>query len=141
MIYRAAVLTAILLGVMWLVSPVHAANQQTWITEKGSCRGPVTCDSAAFKFVDSHVEVQFLNGSLIVIGFSGDLIGGDGPLFFPTAIRLVNGKEMSVPPGGHNNSCHFYFTDHGTFTKGWEHRLTAIECGSYGRNVTFESGR
>lgn len=139
MIYRVAVLSAVLLTVVGLAAPAYAANR-AWIIKGGSCRGPITCDSVALGFIDGHVGVLFLNGSKIVIGFSGDLIGDDGPLFFPTAIRLEGGKEVPVPPGGHNNSCHFCFSDHGAFTPGWEHRLTSIECDSQGRDVMFGSG-
>jgi hypothetical protein len=69
-----------------------------------SCSATATTDSAG------RTAVTFSNG----LSFTGDRVGGDGPLFFLKA--------------GSNAVCHFYFTDHGTFTLGWESRITVIEC-------------
>lgn len=91
------------------------------------------CDSAIVMQMDDHkgrTAVSFSSGDQAnpVLIFAGDLIGGDGPLFFPDTIYLAGGKAMPIGTDGKGNACHFYFSDHGGFTQGWEHRLTAIAC-------------
>ena len=71
----------------------------------------------------------FLNGpDNPIVGFTGGLVGGDGPILFADTIYLTDGKAMPLNPDANAPQCHFYFTDHGTFTQGWENRLTTIEC-------------
>lgn len=95
---------------------------------------PVSCDSAlVWVKANSKAEtaVSFSNGdpAKSLIGFSGVPIDGDGPIFFPDSIYLGDGKPaLQLNPNGDGQSCHFYFTDHGGFTPGWENRLTVIEC-------------
>jgi hypothetical protein len=74
--------------------------------------------------------VTFSNGDSTqpVLGFAGGLMGGDGPILFAETIYLTDGKAMPLNSHVNMPSCHFYFTDHGTFTQGWENRLTTIEC-------------
>ena len=49
------------------------------------------------------------------------------PYSFRTPFTLGDGKPgMKLTPNGNGQSCHFYFTDHGTFTQGWESCLSAI---------------
>ena len=90
---------------------------------KGTCKNPVKCDSVTVVDHDGHVAVTFSNG----LGFTGNRIDGDGPLFFSDSV-VVNGKSIPIQSDGHYQGCRFYFTDHGTFTQGWESRLTIIEC-------------
>jgi hypothetical protein len=73
--------------------------------------------------------VSFSNGDAKtpVLGFAGNRVDGDGPLFFSDAVALGDQKASPLSPGS-GQGCHFYFTDHGTFTPGWENRLTTIEC-------------
>ena len=90
------------------------------------------CDSASILQMDDykgHTMVTFSNGDLNhpILGFAGGRINGDGPLFFSSTIYLADGKAMPLNPGS-GQGCHFYFTDHGTFTQGWETRITTIEC-------------
>jgi hypothetical protein len=77
-----------------------------------------------------HTMVTFSSGGTNnpILGFAGGLIGGDGPLFLSDTIYLADGKAMPLNRDGSGHGCHFYFTDHGTFTQGWGSRLTAIEC-------------
>jgi hypothetical protein len=75
--------------------------------------------------------VSFSTGdpSKPVLGFTGVPVNDDGPLFFPDSVLLGDGKSaMQLSPNDNGQSCHFDFTDHGTFTQGWESRLMAIEC-------------
>lgn len=92
----------------------------------------LSCDSALVKTdkTTGHVRVMFSNGgsSSPVLGFSGSQIGGDGPLVFSDTVYLNDGQTLSFQSGGNGQGCHFYFADHGTFTEGWQHRLTVIEC-------------
>jgi hypothetical protein len=99
MIYRALILA------LFLTAPAYSADF------KGACTAPAHCDAATVVTdAAGHTSVTFSNA----LSFTGDRIGGDGPLFFLKA--------------GSNATCHFYFTDHGSFTSGWESRLTVIEC-------------
>jgi hypothetical protein len=97
-----------------------------WTTE------PFHCDSIALMQMDDykgHTIVRFSNGdpNRPILGFAGGRIDGDGPLFFSDTVYLADGKAMPLSPGS-GQGCHFYFTDHGSFTQGWESRLTTIEC-------------
>jgi hypothetical protein len=76
-----------------------------------------------------HTMVTFSNDAPQnpIIGFAGGRISGDGPLFFSDTVYLADGKAMPIN-AGNGQGCHFYFTDHGTFTLGWESRVTTIEC-------------
>jgi hypothetical protein len=89
---------------------------------KGVCAAPVACNAVTVIDTGGHTTVTFSNG----LGFSGTRIGGDGPLFFTDTI-YSDGKAVQISPGS-GQGCHFYFTDHGTFTQGWESRLVTIEC-------------
>ena len=189
MVYRAAILSTILLVSMGLNTPAYAAGHNSWVF-KGACSSgnltshplnygtlsesdgvqtgvangmsgkdylavmqraraahltlgtdgflwatqPVPCDSAIV-WVKANSKgdtlVSFSNGDQgkPVLGFTGVPIDGDGPLFFSDSVYLGDGKPaMPLNPNGNGQSCHFYFTDHGTFTQGWENRLTTIEC-------------
>jgi len=180
MIYRAAILSIVLLAGMNFTIPAHAARGQSWVF-KGTCsKGDIAqsdgvqtgaasgmmntkdyfalmkraksahltlgsdgflwtikqlkCDSAIV-WVQANAKgdtlVSFSNGDLSkpILGFTGIPIDGNGPLFFSDAVYLGDGKPATLlNPNGNGQSCHFYFSDHGTFTQGWEHRLTAIEC-------------
>ncbi len=93
-------------------------------------RRPLNCDSVIIMQIDDyegHTAVSFANGNPDnpILIFSGGRIGGDGPLFFSDNVYLGEGKAMRINPNG--KGCHFYFADHGTFTQGWESRLTTIE--------------
>jgi hypothetical protein len=94
----------------------------------------VQCDSATV-WVKANSKgdmlVSFSNGDPAkpVLGFAGIPIDGDGPLSFSDSVYLGDGKPaIPLNPNGNGQSCHFYFTDHGTFTQGWQNRLTTIEC-------------
>lgn len=134
---RAAHLTLGSDGFLWATHPLH-------------------CDSVALVQMDDykgHTMVTFSNGdpNSPILGFAGGLIDGDGPLFLSDTVYLEDGKAMPLNPNpGSGQGCHFYFTDHGTFTQGWESRLTTIECdlrvkGADGHlvnaNVTFDVSR
>lgn len=104
---------------------------------------PLQCD-AAIVWVKANAKgdtlAAFSNGDLAkpLLGFTGVPIDGDGPLFFSDSVYLGDGEPATqLNPNGNGQSCHFYFSDHGTFTQGWEHRLTAIECNV---RVKTESG-
>jgi hypothetical protein len=91
------------------------------------------CDSISIVQMDDykgHTMVTFSDGdpNNPVLGFAGGLVGGDGPLFFSSTIYLADGRAMPLNSDGSGHGCHFYFADHGTFTQGWETRLTAVEC-------------
>jgi hypothetical protein len=99
-----------------------------WATKSVQCDSAIVWVKANSK---SDTLVSFSNGDegKPVLGFTGVPIDGDGPLFFPDSVYLGDGKPaMPINPNGNGQSCHFYFTDHGTFTHGWENRLTTIEC-------------
>jgi hypothetical protein len=92
---------------------------------------PLPCDQIGIGQIDDKGRraVIFLNGPHNpIFGFAGSLVGGDGPILLADAIYLTDGKEMPLNQGANAPQCHFYFTDHGTFTKGWENRLTTVEC-------------
>jgi hypothetical protein len=92
---------------------------------------PLPCDHVGVVQMDDKGRrtVIFLNGpDNPILGFTGGLMGGDGPIVFADTIYLTDGKAMPLNPGANAPQCHFYFTDHGTFTQGWENRLTTIEC-------------
>lgn len=109
------------------------ANHQTlgpdgflWTTS------PLNCDSALVVLEndsDGYTVVSFSNddAKTPVLGFAGNRIDGDGPLFLSDGVALGDQKALPLTPGS-GQGCHFYFTDHGTFTPGWENRLTTIEC-------------
>jgi hypothetical protein len=115
-----------------LMKRAKAAHQKLgadgflWTTE------PLHCDAIALVQMDDykgHTLVRFSNGdpNSPILGFAGGRIDGDGPFFFSDTVYLADGKAMPLSPGS-GQGCHFYFTDHGTFTQGWESRLTTIEC-------------
>ena len=94
----------------------------------------VQCDSAIV-WVKANSKgdtlVSFSNGDPAkpVLGFAGGPIDGNGPVFFSNSVYLGDGKPaMKLNSTGDGQSCHFSFTDHGTFTQGWESRLSTIEC-------------
>jgi len=94
---------------------------------------PLRCDSVTVIQMDDyqgHTMVTFSNGdpNNPILGFAGGRIDGDGPLFFSDTVYLADGKALPLTRDGTGQGCHFYFTDHGTFTPGWESRLTTIEC-------------
>jgi hypothetical protein len=112
---RAAHLTLGSDGFLWATQPVQCDSAIVWV--KANSKGDTL--------------VSFSNGdeSKPVLGLTGVPIDGDGPLFFFDSVYLGDGKPaMPLNPNGNGQSCHFYFTDHGTFTQGWENRLTTIEC-------------
>ena len=119
---RAAHLTLGSDGFLWATQPVQCDSAIVWV--KANSKGDTL--------------VSFSNGDQgkPVLGFTGLPIDGDGPLFFSDSVYLGDGKPaMPLNPNGNGQSCHFYFTDHGTFTQGWENRLTTIEC-----NVRVKGG-
>ncbi len=90
------------------------------------------CDSVVLVQMDDyqgHTMVTFSNGDTNspILGFAGGRIDGDGPLFLSDTVYLEDGKALPLSPGS-GQGCHFHFTDHGTFTQGWQSRLTTIEC-------------
>lgn len=94
---------------------------------------PLHCDSIVITQFDDHeghTAVSFSNGDPAnpILIFAGDLIGGDGPLFFPHVFYLSGQKAVSLSPGGNGKACHFYFATGGGFAQGWENRITAVEC-------------
>jgi hypothetical protein len=95
---------------------------------------PVQCDSAIVWVKANSTDktlVSFSNGDPAspALAFSGVPIDGNGPLFFSDSVYLGDGKPaLQLNPNGNGQSCHFYFTDHGAFTEGWQNRLTTIEC-------------
>jgi hypothetical protein len=109
------------------------ANHQTlgpdgflWSTEA------LNCDSALVVLKSDssgYTVVSFSNddAKTPILGLAGKRIDGDGPLFLSDGVALGDQKELPLIPGS-GQGCHFYFTDHGTFTPGWENRLTTIEC-------------
>jgi hypothetical protein len=116
-----------------------------WSTQTLNCHSVSIMQMDDYK---GHTMVTFSNGdpNHPILGFAGGRIDGDGPLFFTDTAYLADGKAMPLNSGS-GQGCHFYFTDHGTFTQGWESRLTTIECdlrvkGSDGQlvnaNVTFD---
>jgi hypothetical protein len=110
----------------------------------------LSCDSVSIVLIEDykgHTLVTFSNGELSnpILGFAGGRLDGEAPSFFTSTAYLADGKAMPVNPGS-GQGCRFYFTDHGTFTHGWQGRLTTVECdlrvkGSDGHllnaNVTF----
>ena len=82
----------------------------------------LNCDSVAIVDDKGHTAVTFSDGVM----FAGGRVNGDGPLFFSDAVNLGSGPDIHLNPN--QQGCHFYFTDHGTFTQGWESRLATIEC-------------
>jgi hypothetical protein len=118
-----------------------------WATQLVQCDSVIVWVKANSK---GDTLVSFSNGDPAkpVLGFTGVPIDGDGPSFFSDSVYLGDGKPaMPLNPNGNGQSCHFYFTDHGTFTQGWQNRLTTIECnvrvkGADGHlvnaNVTFD---
>jgi len=112
---RAAHLTLGSDGFLWATQPVQCDSAIVWV--KANSKGDTL--------------VSFSNGDQgkPVLGFTGLPIDGDGPLFFSDSVYLGDGKPaVPLKPNSGEQSCHFYFTDHGTFTHGWEDRLTSIEC-------------
>lgn len=112
---RAAHLTLGSDGFLWATQPVRCESAIVWV--RANSKG------------DTLVSFSDGNEGKPVLGFTGVPIAGDGPLFFPDSVYLGDGKPaIPINPNGNGQSCHFYFTDHGTFTLGWENRLTTIEC-------------
>ena len=109
------------------------ANHQTlgpdgflWSTEALNCDSVLVVlksDSSEYTVVSFSND----NAKIPVLGLAGKRIDGDGPLFLSDGVALGDQKSLPLTPGS-GQGCHFYFTDHGTFTPGWEDRLTAIEC-------------
>ena len=92
----------------------------------------LNCDSALVLLKGdskSYTAVSFLSddAKTPVLGFAGNRIDGDGSLFLSDRVALGDQKALPLTPDS-GQGCHFYFTDHGTFTPGWESRLTEIEC-------------
>ena len=99
-----------------------------WATQLIQCDSAIVWVKANSK---GDTLVSFSNGDPAkpVLGFAGGPIDGNGPVFFSNSVYLGDGKPATkLNPTGDGQSCHFYFTDHGTFTQGWENRLTTIEC-------------
>jgi hypothetical protein len=97
-----------------------------WSTES------LNCDSVLVVLKNDssgYTVVSFSNddAKTPVLGFAGKRIDGEGPLFLSDGVALGDQKALPLTPGS-GQGCHFYFTDHGTFTPGWENRLTTIEC-------------
>lgn len=93
---------------------------------------PLDCDSVFVvlkRDSKGYTAVRFLSDAskTPVLGFAGNRIDGDGSIFFSESVVLGDQKASRLTPGS-GQGCHFYFTDHGTFTPGWENRLTTIEC-------------
>ncbi len=102
-------------GLLWATQPVQCDSALVWL--KANAKG--------------QTLVSFGNGDLgkPALGFAGMPAEGNGPFFFPDLLYLEAGKPAMQPnPNDNGQSCHFYFTDHGTFTQGWENRLSTIEC-------------
>lgn len=112
---RAAHLTLGSDGLLWATQTVQCNSALVWV--KANSKG------------DTLVSFSIGDLSKPVLGFTGVPLNDDGPLFFPDSVYLGDGKPaMQFTPTGNGQFCHFYFTDHGTFTQGWENRLTTIEC-------------
>jgi len=111
---RSLVLTA---AVILLSATAHAQKFT------GTCSKGDACKAIYIEKTEGKVSVAISNG----YGFAGDLVGGGAPMFFSSDILLPDGREMK--PKGNGGGCHFYFTNGGgTFTQGWESRLTTVEC-------------
>lgn len=94
---------------------------------------PLGCDAAIVMQVEDrkgHTVVSFSNGDPAnpILSFAGDLIDGEGPLFFPDTAYFGSGEASHFTPTGSGEGCQFYFADRGGFSDGWQRRLTAIEC-------------
>jgi hypothetical protein len=137
---RLAILSIILLAVMVLGIPACGQQSltQTWVITRGTCKGTVICDSAVLKLDydkgGTKVILSFSNGDLTrpILGWSAHAEGSFqmvdvGSILFADTVYL-DGKEVPLNHAPNAPRCQFYFSDHGTFTSGWEHRLTAIEC-------------
>lgn len=114
---RAAHLTLGSDGFLWATQPVQCDSALVWVKANSNSKGDTL--------------VSFSDGDLSkpVLAFTGVPIDGDGPLFSPDSVYVGDGKPaMQLNPNGNEQSCHFYFTDHGTFTQGWETRLATIDC-------------
>jgi len=117
-------------GFLWATQPVQCDSAIVWV--KANSKGDTL--------------VSFSNGdpSKPVLGFAGVPVDDNGSLFFSDSVYLGDGKPaMKLNPNSNVQSCHFYFTDHGTFSQGWENRLSAIECnaratGADGRLISVD---
>ena len=104
---------------------------------------PIKCDSVSLVQMDDyegHTMVTFSNGdpNNPILGFAGGRVGGDAPLFFSDTVYLSDGKAMSLNRDGSGQGCHFFPQTVGLFTRGWENRLTTIQCDL---KVKTETGR
>jgi hypothetical protein len=137
--------------------PTPAVGRKSW-NFKGTCRipsginpqfvQPVICDSVTLNLTHDKGRTS------LIIAFSNrdtehPLLGWGahpkgtfqmkdvGPMLVADTIYLADGKALPLNPGSNAPRCHFYFTDHGAFTQGWEKRLTTLECNM---NVHFPDG-
>ncbi len=106
---------------------------------------PVQCDSAlvwANFRSRGHTIVMFQNGDPhnMTLGFLGLPVDRvSDAAFLADGVYLGAGKPgMPISQMPHEDSplCVVYFTDHGTFTPGWQNRLTGIRCDVTAKTAT-----
>lgn len=130
---------ALLLG---MAVPLHAADEMRVL--KGTCEDSkmtvsadgsrwatdeLHCTSAVVQAKAGRTAVAFGNcgPEYPIISFRGALVGGEAPVFLTEVAALQGDKAEPIAPVS-GSGCHFFFSDHGGFTPGWQDRLTAIKC-------------
>lgn len=104
-------------GFLWATRPIPCKSAIVWVKANSNPKG------------DMLLSLSNDDPGKPALSFTGVPVDGNGPFFFPDALYLGDGKPaMQLNPNGNGQGCHFYFTDHGAFTLGWENRLTTIEC-------------
>jgi len=151
-------MTKFLLNVVVLVLTGAAWGQTAQLpwSFKGTCSGTQTdihdmsgiqntpaikCDSLIILQIKGHTVVSFSNGDPAnpVLIFTGDLnkvTGVERPFFSIDGVNWgdgsptmhVHASEPNDPNDMGGRGCYFHFLDQGSFTPGWEKRLTMVEC-------------
>jgi hypothetical protein len=123
---RAGHLTLGVDGFLWATQPVQCDSALVWINVNSK----------------GHTMVMFQNGGLhnMTLGFLGLPVDRAwDAAFLADGVYLGEGKPgMPISQMPHEDSplCVVYFTDHGTFTPGWQNRLAGIQCDATAKTAT-----
>jgi hypothetical protein len=92
----------------------------------------LSCDTAVVVLkgdTEGYAAAAFLNAgdpAKILFCFAGNAAKNS---FFTNSVSLEGQKPVSFIPDG-THGCHFYFTDGGSFTLGWQTRLGTLCTGA-----------
>jgi hypothetical protein len=120
------------------------SGTQTDINDKSAIQNTpaINCDSVIIMRVEGKTLVSFSNGDpakpvLMFAGALNKVTGVERPFFTIEGVSWGDGNPMMRipltqgtmgPTDMAGRGCYFHFMDQGSFTAGWETRLTMVEC-------------